>query len=149
MRAHALLTAKRYLSQVQYLYFTSDINRLQKGANFGEGLQGRVMHECMSNARGLFKWMIMTDMVGCGWGLGARTGGTDAGGLCGWEARRGVTNADGAAQWLAHESVLDGERAGHGSRVGVSVGVGAGADGSIQNGTGCPRRTRNIGRAAD
>ncbi len=55
-----------HVSQVQYLYFTSDINRLAKGGNFAEGLQGRVMHECMSNARGLFKWMIMTDMVGCG-----------------------------------------------------------------------------------
>lgn len=50
-------------AQVQYTYFSSAVNRIKNG-RFADGLQGRVYGECFKQARGLYRWLMVTDLVG-------------------------------------------------------------------------------------
>ncbi len=45
------------------MYFSSVANRVKNG-RFADGLQGRVYGECFKQARGMYRWMMVTDLVG-------------------------------------------------------------------------------------
>ncbi|KAG2486228.1 hypothetical protein HYH03_015053 [Edaphochlamys debaryana] len=45
--------------KVQYTYLTSELPKVKK---FKEGLQGRVFGQCLSQAKGYYKWMMLTDL---------------------------------------------------------------------------------------
>lgn len=47
--------------KVQYTYFSSAVNRIKNG-RFADGLQGRVYGECFKQARGLYRWLMVTDL---------------------------------------------------------------------------------------